>query len=95
MPEEKEEASPKPDECTEVREVLSRKSWVTAMPMDAKANDVRSQARNVRSMGDGLLLSTIPNEQVASMLTNLVLDDHAPRSLCFLARASHTCRRID
>lgn len=26
-----------------------RKSWVTAIPMDAKARDVRIQARNVRS----------------------------------------------
>jgi hypothetical protein len=32
------------------REVLSRNSWVMAMPMDAKASDVRSQARNVRSV---------------------------------------------
>lgn len=31
------------------REVLRRKSWVIAMPMEAKASDVRSQARNVRS----------------------------------------------
>lgn len=31
------------------RDVLRRKSCVIAMPMDAKANDVRSQARNVRS----------------------------------------------
>lgn len=30
-------------------EVFSRKSWVTAMPMDAKASEVRSQARNVLS----------------------------------------------
>ena len=28
---------------------LSRKSWVIAMPIDAKDRDVRSQARNVRS----------------------------------------------
>jgi hypothetical protein len=32
-----------------VMELLRRNSWVTAMPMDAKASDVRSQARNVRS----------------------------------------------
>jgi hypothetical protein len=30
-------------------EVLSRNSCVTAMPMDANARDVRSQARKVRS----------------------------------------------
>jgi hypothetical protein len=30
-------------------ELFRRKSWVTAMPMEAKARDVRSQARNVRS----------------------------------------------
>ena len=29
--------------------VLSRKSCVTAIPMEAKARDVRSQARKVRS----------------------------------------------
>lgn len=29
---------------------LSRNSWVTAMPMEAKERDVRSQARKVRSM---------------------------------------------
>ena len=28
---------------------LRRKSWVIAMPIDAKDRDVRSQARNVRS----------------------------------------------
>lgn len=32
------------------REVLSRNSWVTAMPIDAKDSDVRSQARNVLSV---------------------------------------------
>ena len=31
-------------------EVLRRKSWVTAMPMAAKAREVRSQARKVRSV---------------------------------------------
>lgn len=30
-------------------EVLSRNSWVTAMPIEAKARDVRNHARNVRS----------------------------------------------
>lgn len=34
-----------------VMELLRRKSCVTAMPMDAKASDVRSQARNVLSVG--------------------------------------------
>ena len=29
--------------------VLSRKSWVTAIPMEAKAREVRSQAKKVRS----------------------------------------------
>ncbi|KAL7357687.1 hypothetical protein ACKS0A_08068 [Histoplasma ohiense] len=33
-----------------VMELFRRKSWVTAMPMEAKARDVRSQARNVRSV---------------------------------------------
>jgi len=32
--------------------VLRRKSCVTAMPMEAKAREVRSQARKVRSGGD-------------------------------------------
>ena len=32
------------------REVLRRKSWVIAIPIEAKAREVRSQARNVRSM---------------------------------------------
>lgn len=32
------------------REVLRRKSWVIAMPMEAKEREVRSQARNVRSV---------------------------------------------
>lgn len=31
------------------KEVLRRKSCVMAIPMDAKASDVRSHARNVRS----------------------------------------------
>ena len=31
------------------REVLRRKSWVTAMPIEAKAREVRSHARKVRS----------------------------------------------
>ena len=31
--------------------VLRRKSWVTAMPMEAKAREVRSQARKVLSVG--------------------------------------------
>ena len=30
-------------------DVLSRNSWVMAIPIEAKANEVRSQARNVRS----------------------------------------------
>ena len=29
--------------------VFRRKSWVIAMPMEAKAREVRSQARKVRS----------------------------------------------
>jgi hypothetical protein len=33
----------------DAKDVLRRKSWVMAMPMDAKDSDVRSQARNVRS----------------------------------------------
>lgn len=32
------------------RVVLRRKSWVTAMPMEAKEREVRSQARKVRSV---------------------------------------------
>lgn len=32
-------------------EVLSRNSWVMATPMEAKASDVLSHARNVRSVG--------------------------------------------
>lgn len=31
--------------------VLRRKSWVTAMPIEAKAREVRIQARKVRSVG--------------------------------------------
>ena len=31
--------------------VLRRKSWVIATPIEAKAREVRSQARNVRSGG--------------------------------------------
>jgi hypothetical protein len=34
----------------EVRVVFRRKSWVIAMPMEAKERDVRSQARKVRSV---------------------------------------------
>src|SRR5262245_31298195 len=34
--------------------VLRRKSWVTAMPMEAKEREVRSQARKVRSGGFGV-----------------------------------------
>jgi hypothetical protein len=36
--------------------LLRRKSCVTAIPIDAKANDVRSHARNVRSTGCHSLL---------------------------------------
>jgi hypothetical protein len=32
-----------------IRLVFRRKSWVIAMPIEAKDRDVRSQARNVRS----------------------------------------------
>ena len=35
-----------------VSDVLRRKSWVTAMPIEAKERDVRSQARKVRSVWD-------------------------------------------
>lgn len=31
--------------------VLRRKSWVTAMPIEAKAREVRIQAKKVRSVG--------------------------------------------
>lgn len=34
---------------SELIDVLSRNSCVTAMPMEAKASEVRSQARKVRS----------------------------------------------
>lgn len=34
-------------------DVLSRKSWVIAIPMEAKEREVRSQAKNVRSVGGG------------------------------------------
>lgn len=37
-------------EESEDMEVLSRKSWVIAIPIEANASDVRSQARNVRSI---------------------------------------------
>jgi hypothetical protein len=37
-------------ECVDADVVLRRKSWVMAMPMEAKARDVRSQAKNVRSV---------------------------------------------
>lgn len=30
-------------------ELVRRKSWVTAIPIEAKASEVRSHARNVRS----------------------------------------------
>lgn len=36
-----------------VMEVFNRKSWVTAMPIEAKEREVRSQARKVRS-GDSV-----------------------------------------
>lgn len=32
------------------KEVLRRKSWVTAIPIEANAREVRSQARKVRSI---------------------------------------------
>lgn len=38
-------------------DVLSRNSCVMAIPMDANANDVRSQARNVRSISSALVSS--------------------------------------
>jgi hypothetical protein len=34
----------------EDNDVLRRKSWVMAMPMEAKEREVRSQARKVRSV---------------------------------------------
>lgn len=37
----------------EVEEELRRKSCVIAIPIEAKAREVRSQARNVRSVGEG------------------------------------------
>jgi len=43
---EDEDAVVSPEFCSEV---LRRKSWVTAMPMEAKEREVRSQARKVRS----------------------------------------------
>lgn len=39
------------EEWEEGREELRRKSWVIAMPMEAKEREVRSQARKVRSLG--------------------------------------------
>jgi hypothetical protein len=39
--------------------LLRRKSCVTAIPIEAKANDVRSHARNVRSTGCHSLLISL------------------------------------
>ncbi len=46
--------------CDESEE-LRRKSWVIAMPMEAKEREVRSQARNVLSrQGDNVSNSLFP-----------------------------------
>ncbi len=64
-------------------DVLSRNSWVMAIPIEAKASEVRSQARNVRSeersCGQLLLTETAPMEkpterQVVARHTPLVLE---------------------
>ncbi|PHH78352.1 hypothetical protein CDD80_7038 [Ophiocordyceps camponoti-rufipedis] len=63
------------------REVLSRNSCVTATPMDAKASEVRSQARNVRSIR---MLFPTQREVISSHAPMVIqLDrpkppDHAP-----------------
>ena len=38
------------EEVSGRRDELRRKSWVIAMPMEAKEREVRSQARKVRSV---------------------------------------------
>jgi hypothetical protein len=44
------EATEEESGLEEERLVFRRKSWVIAMPIEAKERDVRSQARNVRSV---------------------------------------------
>lgn len=72
-------------------EVLRRKSWVTAMPMDAKARDVRSHARNVRS---AIVLARRP--RVMRARYGLLWASHrarggrVPRCPCSRARCSQS-----
>lgn len=73
------------------RDVLSRKSCVTAMPMLAKESEVRSQARNVRSkgricqlLGAQLVLDEVKRTQGQMVACHgaLVVELHAAIALC-------------
>ncbi len=72
-------------------DVLSRKSCVIAMPMEAKASEVRSQARNVRSGGglgaisqDRYILERKGGERERE--AHPARDGPSPRSPCSQAR---------
>lgn len=62
--------------------VFSLKSWVIAMPIEAKANEVRSQARNVRSAPAGNVSSEcVPRSSVQSRRLS-TLDSRLSTSQC-------------
>ena len=69
------------------RDVLRRNSCVMAIPIDAKASDVRSQARNVRSTAlSAEKRGQQPEEAGKHSQTNRAPDDLSPRCPCFPTR---------
>ena len=74
--------------------VLSRKSCVTAMPIDAKARDVRNQARNVRSAQEATgsaktgrqeRKSRMPSRSISRRTQSQMISRHTPLILKFYA----------
>jgi len=72
------------------REVLSRKSCVIAIPIDANANDVRSHARNVRSARSATAVLVSKRQEARergdTLVVYLARGGREPRSLCSRAR---------
>jgi hypothetical protein len=72
------------------REVLSRKSCVIAIPIDANANDVRSHARNVRSARSATPVLVSKRQEARergdTLVVYLARGGREPRSLCSRAR---------
>jgi hypothetical protein len=68
--------------------VLSRKSWAMPMPMEAKASEVRSQARKVRSDA-GRSVGRMEGRTGGGQ-THPARDGRAQRCPCCRARRCHT-----